>query len=41
MFHRDLKPDNILILQENIFKLADFGSAKIQEESLGILNSFF
>ncbi len=28
IFHRDLKPDNILRTKENIFKIIDFGFAK-------------
>ena len=27
--HRDIKPQNILICQNNIFKIADFGEAKV------------
>lgn len=33
LIHRDIKPDNIFI-DNGIFKIADFGLAKIAEEKL-------
>ena len=33
LLHRDLKPDNILVSEDGIFKICDFGTAKILEKT--------
>ena len=37
--HRDLKPQNILIFPNNIFKLSDFGEAKIISNNINLNNN--
>ena len=32
IYHRDLKPQNVLVFQDDVLKLADFGTAKEIDE---------
>ena len=39
VFHRDVKPENILIDERGVLKLADFGLASVQEQTVEVCGS--
>ena len=41
IFHRDLKPDNLLLNSHYDLKIADFGTAKEEENSLQGMNNTY